>query len=316
MFKTLKRHEIVDALWDELISESANGVIYATSFFLDTSVYTWEGIIYYDESYKNPYRAVMPIFVGRKYGLKYLAYEPYCAQLGIFSFSDIDQGMVDGFVKKAGETGVKINHYPFETSLSPHIEIAITKKNLTQHQLNCFDLREPYEITSSKYNRNRRRLLQKANTYGLKFGKTNDIDRYISLFRRYTFPKIGGMTEPQLDQLKNIYETLDCRQCAEMYEVFSGSEVLSMGMFFKFKNDLIYYSCTNSEEGLRRQSQSLLFDSVIRQYSQSNYILQAYSGNHSGVKQFYASFGAKRSTVLIWNDQKLRFKNILSNLVS
>lgn len=316
MLRFFKRSDITDALWDEVISSSPNGVIYATTCFLDTSRYSWEAIIYYDENHSNPYRAVMPVIINRRYGLKYLAYEPWCTQLGIFSFSEPDLKMVELFIKNTQKQGAKINKYPFEPSVGPLVEKAIAKENLIEHRLNFFDLSKPYEVLSSRYNRNRRRALKKGCALGLLFKETHDIDAYIRLFEKYTYPRIQGMIRSQLIQLKNIYETLQQEKQVEMYEVTGQGETLSIGMFLKFKTDLIYYSCTNSSAGLKQHAQSFLLDSVIRKYSGTNFTLQAYSGSHVGVTRFYDSFGAQKKAVLIWNDQKLKIRRILSGLIS
>ncbi len=315
MYRLFKRKDINDDHWDELINSSPNGVIYALTYFLDTTIHSWEAIIDYDESQQNPYRLVMPLIVGRKYGLKYIAYEPYVVQLGIFSKEALNQSVFDSLIRKVRTVGVKINHYPFETSLSTLVQDGIAHSQLSTNQLNSFDLKDPYEDLSSRYNRNRKRSLAKAKNHNLKVLETNDFEPFAELFRKHTYPKIIGMELCQLDQLREIHDVLSAHHHVEIYQVSDNDEVLSSGLFLKFRDTLTYSFCTNSPLGTSKNAQSLLLDHVIKKYAESEYILEAHSGSHVGVGYFYKSFGAKVSKVLVWKDQKINPISLMLNLI-
>src|SRR5450759_1119721 len=73
-----KNTEIDKQKWDRCIDESANGLIYGYSLYLDIMSKNWDGLIMGD------YAAIMPVTWNRKYGIYYL-YQPFfAASLGIF----------------------------------------------------------------------------------------------------------------------------------------------------------------------------------------------------------------------------------------
>jgi len=48
LIKHLKNSEIDIALWDECISKSFNGLVYAYSFYLDVVCPNWEALVFED----------------------------------------------------------------------------------------------------------------------------------------------------------------------------------------------------------------------------------------------------------------------------
>ena len=74
----IQNKEINKAKWDDSITESSNGLIYAYSWYLDTMSKNWDALVL------NDYEAVLPLTWNKKYGVYYL-YQPwFCASLGIF----------------------------------------------------------------------------------------------------------------------------------------------------------------------------------------------------------------------------------------
>lgn len=73
--------EIDTVRWNGLVAESANGLIYAYTWYLDKMCKNWVGVVYGD------YEAVMPLPTNSKLWLKY-AYQPaFVQQLGVICSS-------------------------------------------------------------------------------------------------------------------------------------------------------------------------------------------------------------------------------------
>lgn len=72
-------HQINRSKWNECIQQSVNGMIYATTTYLDFMSDNWTGIVY------NDYAAVMPVPWRKKYGIRYAYNVPFIQQLGFFS---------------------------------------------------------------------------------------------------------------------------------------------------------------------------------------------------------------------------------------
>ena len=72
-------HSDIDKIkWNRCIEEADNGLIYASSTYLDIMAGKWDAMVL------NDYEAVMPLTWNRKYSLYYL-YQPYfIPSLGVF----------------------------------------------------------------------------------------------------------------------------------------------------------------------------------------------------------------------------------------
>ncbi len=80
------------AKWDDCINNAGNGLIYATSIYLDTMSENWDALVLDD------YKAVMPLTWKKKYSIYYL-YQPFfTACLGVFG-KNISAGLVNNFLK-------------------------------------------------------------------------------------------------------------------------------------------------------------------------------------------------------------------------
>jgi len=70
--------------WDECVSRSLNGLVYAYSWYLDIVAGEWDALV------ADDYSIIFPLVKGSKYGIPYL-YQPYFTQqLGVFSPIKVD----------------------------------------------------------------------------------------------------------------------------------------------------------------------------------------------------------------------------------
>lgn len=73
----LKNREIDKRLWDQCITNSTNGLIYAHSYYLDIMCSNWDALVL------NDYEAVMPLPWRKKWSITYLYRPPFIQQLGV-----------------------------------------------------------------------------------------------------------------------------------------------------------------------------------------------------------------------------------------
>jgi len=148
----LKQHEINVTKWDNCIAGSINGIVYAYSWYLDVVCETWEALVYGD------YETVMPLTLGKKYGISYLYQPPFSQQLGIFSSQNLSEEIVICFIKSIPKK------YSF-------IEINLNKFNLINRDSNIkvkqnityeLELIKDYESLFRRYNKNTIRNIRKA----------------------------------------------------------------------------------------------------------------------------------------------------------
>src|SRR5581483_417242 len=77
--------------WDKVIRQSASGLIYATTDYLDHLADNWYGIVI------NGYESVVPVPFRKKFGIKYCYDVPFMPQLGLFSskYTEVDENLLN-----------------------------------------------------------------------------------------------------------------------------------------------------------------------------------------------------------------------------
>lgn len=76
MIRYLKNNEIDVKKWDACVEQSPNGLLYASSFFLN-NLCMWDALVL------NDYEAVMPLPKRKKWGVEYIYNPAYAAQCGV-----------------------------------------------------------------------------------------------------------------------------------------------------------------------------------------------------------------------------------------
>ena len=88
----IRNVEIDRSKWDQCISGSPFGIVYAWSWYLDRICTHWDALIWGDYLY------VMPLVNNRKFGIRYI-YQPFFTQqLGVFSKLNIEPEITDQFL--------------------------------------------------------------------------------------------------------------------------------------------------------------------------------------------------------------------------
>src|ERR1043166_572384 len=78
MIHYLEHSAIDKPKWDRCIESSANGMIYASSWYLDLVSPGWNALVEHD------YQSVFPLTRRKKFGFHYLCQPPFTQQLGLF----------------------------------------------------------------------------------------------------------------------------------------------------------------------------------------------------------------------------------------
>ncbi len=93
MIRYIKYEDIDKDQWDDCISHSFNGNIYAYSWYLDVVAEQWDALI------ENDYERVFPLTWKKQFGVKFL-YQPFFTQqLGVFSKNILTVKNVEEFIK-------------------------------------------------------------------------------------------------------------------------------------------------------------------------------------------------------------------------
>jgi len=101
MIKFVKYKDIDKVKWDNLISQSSNGFIYASSAHLDLVSNNWNALIL------NDYESVMPLPEKTKFGVRYIMQPMFSQQLGVISKNEPSQFCINNFIDELK------NHYRY-----------------------------------------------------------------------------------------------------------------------------------------------------------------------------------------------------------
>ena len=78
MIRYLTHNQIDTLRWDECVTHSPDGLVYAWSWYLNVVHQNWEALV------EDDYEAVMPLCGGKKFGINYL-FQPFFTQkFGVF----------------------------------------------------------------------------------------------------------------------------------------------------------------------------------------------------------------------------------------
>lgn len=277
--KHLQNSNIDYEAWDDCISKSYNSLPYAYSWYLDIVSPGWEAIV------SDNYEYVMPLPVKSKYKIPYLVQPVLSQQLGIFSKKEINEPIVDEFVKR-------IPHYSYELNLNEYNfhSKALIYPNFT------LDLNQPYEKITEAYSKNTKRNIDKAEKLNLivkeEISLTQFIEFYYSVEKK--FPHVQ----------KNVFTKLIERgiekKSITLYGVYSAKDTLIAALcILKSNNRMIYLLPVSSAEGKSSFAMFYLINFLINKEANNNKIFDFEGSRIEGIARFYKGFGAKNKPYYI-----------------
>lgn len=279
----ISHNEIDYSKWDDCISRSLNGIVYAYSWYLDIVAGKWDAIICDD------YRIVFPLVYKKKYGIYYI-YQPYFTQqLGAFSPNTIDKdtllSILESIPSKFRYQEINLNLFNLLDSSK------ITVQNRVTYQL---DLVQPYFDLSSKFNENTRRNISKSIAIGVKVRMKLAVDEFIEFQKRNLAVSIPT---GEFEKLRMIIQYSVDHKLGKIYAAYSAQDNLCAAVFFvRINGKVIYLSATSSDQGKMNKAMFALVDRFINDNSESTLTLDFEGSNIANIARFYSGFGAKPCT--------------------
>ena len=273
----IKQDRINREKWDRCIQLSANGLIYAKSFWLDEIAGDWDALV------ADDYRMVMPLTWRKKWGVRYLYQPPFTQQLGIFSEHDLHKEEVNKFI----ETLKK--EFPFA-------EIFLNYKNdgpFVPQPNYILSLDRPYEFIRGQYNEELIRNLQYAQKFELGYHVSNDYKTVIQHYR-----ELYGARTPHVDaedyrRFAGLCAELESRNQLVVRAVSNPSEgILAHALLARDHRRIYYLLPVTLPQGRTFQANHFLVNELIREFCGQKLILDFEGSTLPGVARFYRKFGA------------------------
>ncbi|MCE6992564.1 GNAT family N-acetyltransferase [Dyadobacter sp. CY323] len=304
----LTRSQINDGLWNHLIEESQQSVLYAFTNYLDLVCEDWNAFVWPE---MGDYKIVMPIPVRLKMGMR-VAYQPlFCQYLGIFSKSDLHISDMSPFLQAFAAQFKYISGYHFNPEnylilskcmeLIPHIEIATCHT----HWLN---LLPSYECVVNGFSTDRKKNLEKGNRYGWEVMKSRNIHPLIFLFVQNHAGKIPGGVNPCVyNRLEAVFERLEAIGKAEVWYAHYEGIIRAGILLIRNADRVIYLFNAADEMGRKGNARTFLLASYFRLHAREPLVFDFETPEVSSVTAFYESFGSTAVPYLKVRQNRLWF---------
>ncbi|MEP6466585.1 MAG: GNAT family N-acetyltransferase [Parafilimonas sp.] len=271
----LRSHEIDKQKWNDCLKNSINPFIYASSVYLDCMADNWDGIIGGD------YDIIMPIPWRKKFGIKYTYHVPFIQQLGVFG-KKFQQDDVRDCIR------LMLQNFKYG-------DYSLNFMNKVKHgkQSNNYmlSLASNYKSTSFFYADKLKADLTKATNNSFEY-KTATADEVITLFKELYTERLPDLNANNYKKLHNL--------CAEKHKennlvtrkIIVADKPVAMGLLLKDKFRIYNLISCTTPEGRVLHAGHFLYDSLMKEFSQTGLIFDFEGSDIPGVEHFFKSFGA------------------------
>jgi len=289
LIRYLRHEEINKELWDQTISVSPNGLVYAFSWFLDIVSPGWDALI------EDNYDFIFPLTKRKKAGFNYL-YQPYFTQqLGLFSAKGVvDEKKISAFLESIPAAFRLIE---IQLNTGNLLNDAKGFRNLPRrtHHLNLSDT---IQIIRKNYSENLSRNIKKANSSATTISdcSTKDI---IELFRNNRGSSIENLKDADYEifnqliseaEKRNLIDRIGCRN--------ESNELLAGAVFIRSVHSWIFIFSATNDEGRNKGSMSRIIDRFIEKHEGESVYLDFEGSMDENLSRFYKSFGSKEVVYL------------------
>jgi hypothetical protein len=278
----VKRNEIDDKRWNELITNSVYSLPYGFTWYLDAVAENWDALIAGD------YVAVMPMVWLKKLGIK-CVYQPYfCQQLGIFSALPLNAALTSSFldIAKKHFKYIDCNFNYLVAGEAAHYEMQ-PKKNLV------LGLNHPYAQLKKGYSQSHRRNITKATKAGLIF-QENVEPAGFSRFYLSTIDRSKQNFKPKHEQIFiKLLNALFAQNCGHIAAAVNDEgHLYSAVLLINHQNRIINIINATSPQGMQTGAAPFMFDKLIQKQAGNALVLDFEGSSFPSIARFYAGFGA------------------------
>jgi hypothetical protein len=276
----IKNKEIDRVKWDECISRSPNGLIYAYSFYLDAMSHHWDALIL------NDYEAVMPLTWNRKMGIAYL-YQPFfSASLGIFG-NNITATLVKYFLDNIPE-----KYKYWDIYLNHGNLFKVTGFEFIERTNYVLPLSQRFDKISKLFSQNHKRNIAKAERIGLHLEKNIDVKKIIQLAKIQS-RNFSPVNDTDYNNFNKLYKLLYSKDKARNYCVFNtAGQLLSACILFLSHKRIYYILAANHQESKSSGSSHFLINELVKEFAGQDVLFDFEGSDIKSIAKFYAGFGA------------------------
>ena len=289
MIRYLTHNEIDFEKWDQCIDSSMNGVFYAYSWYLDMCSSPWDALV------EDNYRAVMPLPVRKKIGIKYI-YQPFfIQQLGVFSSKSLTAAVTEQFLNSI-PGDVRFMDYNLNTyNRLPDHHKAIKSKGVTYE----LDLILPYEQLRARYSENTKRNIKKAIKNDVFITGHARPEEIITAFRNNSHRYRVPFTENDYRVLKHLIYAGMHKGMVSIKAAYTENNDFCGGIvFYRSHKKAVWLFSGSTPEARDNGAMSLLVDAFIRENAGKELVLDFEGSTNPDLARFYRGFGSEECVFL------------------
>jgi len=281
--RILKRNLIDDTRWNSTVREAVNSLPYGYTWYLDALCSRWVGVVVGD------YDFVMPLPIGRKWGLLYVYQPLFCQQLGVFyrRHSDtIIELMLNTAIKKFVFVNLNIN---YDNALKKPTRGLSKKKNLT------LSLTARHTDLQKNYGENTTRNIKKGQKSGLVFevADSKSLEGFADFYVTHTAVKDDKFKARHTESLKRLVHQFLIHSCGKLFLARTSEGAICAGVIVVENNNRIIHLLPAADSYARQNGgMHFLVDAVLKHYEKSDKLYDFEGSSVDSIARFYEGFGA------------------------
>lgn len=273
------KHENIDSeKWDRCIENAQNYRVYAMAWYLNVVAEKWDAFIWGD------YEFVMPLPIKSKFGIKYIYQPTYCQQLGIFPNPTLE-------IQKQFACQLKKKYRLINYQINSENDI-LAFKNYNNNQKVNFELplNSDYQSLVNSFSKHAKRNIISANKNRVTVIKSSTLEEFIRAKKEATKVTVKESTYQVLKRL--MANTITSGK-GVVYSAYSSNNSICAAAFIVFhKNRAYYLNAFSTDEGRENRAMYAIVDSIIKEFSGNNIVLDFEGSIIEGIARFYKGFGA------------------------
>ncbi|MBI2285128.1 MAG: GNAT family N-acetyltransferase [Bacteroidetes bacterium] len=278
--------------WNHCVQQQVNGLIYATTTYLDALCTQWYGIVV------NDYEAVMPLPVRKKWGIRY-AYTPaFIQQLGLLGdSSSVSMKMLLPLIRST--VSYADIHFNFLNKDFLQSLPVMTRTNLV------IPLGRPIEEIRTYYRNDLKENIRKAEKLSLIYSHAS-IHEAVTHFREQYGSRMQQVQPGDYQRFLLLCEDLQSKeQCLVRSVRDQQGGLLAIALLLKDSRRIYNLMNTTLPRGRHKEANHWLIDQIIQEFSGQPFLLDMEGSELPGVKNFYESFGAVAQPYFHYHDNRL-----------
>ncbi|WP_369047925.1 hypothetical protein [Tenacibaculum sp. UWU-22] len=281
MINYVKRKHIDEQKYNTCIEKSLQSRVYAYTWYLDVVADNWDALVLDD------YQAVMPMPWKRKCFIKYICQPYFTQQLGVFSLKKMSLNTIDDFIKKIPKTFIKVR-------LQLNSENTCNSANVESRNNYILPLNNEYGELLKGFSSIRKRTLKKNRSFNLILNQKVAPDVFLDFILKV--PLHYKLNRDQITVLKKIVLSgkIDYKIWGAEYD----KKMVALVLWVFDNKRITYLFPINTNIAKKIGASSFLINALIKQYANSNYILDFEGSMISSIAYFFKSFGSEKETYL------------------